>query len=353
MIRWMINAIVAGLLLVFTVGCTTTHVIKPNDDLNIAQNATLTTTGNTKIDVKAAYSIGDSIVAIDYFSHQEHRFHKSDVPKIVVTNRLEGALKGLLFGAVGGAALGFLGGDENPTDALAGRGAGAIIFGGMGAMFGPLFGAIVGSNDIYIIESSNEDQTISVAEQYVNVDVKPITSNRERRYWYAGRDIGVGSGQLPINSESTLMQDQISSGSGSGGVFEIGLTVNPKLLIGIRMGGYGDYQTENNFSNTRRDVSTFFLAGSYFPKSKGLFYRGGLGYSSYSFKSETFVPSSQRDEILHDYSVAGIGGEIGLGYAFWMGRSFNLTLSGNIGGNYFKDAEVSIWKQYSLGLMWY
>jgi hypothetical protein len=58
---------------------------------------------------------------------------------------------------------------------------------------------------------------------------------------------------------------------------------------------------------------------TWFPMERGLFLRGGLGLGSIQYDLYQGVTHYQ-------YSRNGVGLVAGAGYAFWLGRSFNLTL---------------------------
>jgi len=352
MYRIIINVITGAFLTVIAAGCSTTHFVKWEEDLRIYENATLVGRNNAKIDVKNTTISGDSIVAIDYYSNFELHFHISDIQKVVVTNRGKGAKQGLLFGGAAGAISGYLAFEDNRAEA-------ALWSGGMSAMIGILPGAIIGSKEIYILEARDGKKAeAQKSTQTSGISIEPgtkvIKSNRKRRFWYLGLELAGGFGNLPTNDESILSTDKNSSGTCTGGYPEIGLTVKPNLLLGIQVSGFGDYKYEyENRSSTDRGMTNLFLVATYFPKSKGFFTRGGLGYSSYNIHSEMYVPSEYRDEVLYDYTEKGIGGQIGVGYAFWLGRHFNLTINANISGNFFKDNKALTWTKFLLGFMWY
>jgi hypothetical protein len=76
--------------------------------------------------------------------------------------------------------------------------------------------------------------------------------------------------------------------------FRIGLTIAPKLLLGFEFAGASV-------------VRTYDLVATLFPWSEGFFMRGGFGLSSSGGE--------------------GTNVTVGTGYAFWLGRAFNLTVN--------------------------
>ncbi len=130
--------------------------------------------------------------------------------------------------------------------------------------------------------------------------------------------------------------------------FKVGKTLSPKNLLGFDItavsqtgsipGGDGHIQ-----------ISNFFLMFTHFPKEEGFFIRAGGGLSTLT---------AELDWGFGDVSdsASGFGLLGGIGYAFWLGKSFNLTL--NIdhsrqfysGGN---DPDNSQFTIFYLGFDWY
>jgi hypothetical protein len=266
-------------------------------------------------------------------------------------------MQGMLIGAGSGVAIGYLGGEDNASDALASRGAGAIVWGGFGIPIGAATGAIKGSNKVYLFEYNDAKDDVptsidSPAKRFVDSNKKTYQSNRQRRKWYLGFEYGYGFGDLSIHNNSMLPDNSTNSNSVVGVNYEIGWTVKPNILLGVRAGGFG-YKKYDDDLIADYSVGRIGIVTTYFPTIKGFFTRTGVGYSEYGYQAEKDSYSDEPNEILFDDTIKGIGANIGIGYAFWLGRRFNLTLNSELKTHFFTDKKPLFWTQFLIGLMWY
>ena len=156
-------------------GCSTTHLIQPDDQIYIKKYGTLFKKDFERIDVSGFYASGDSIIAIDHDTNELLQFHKSDVKKIVMRDRSKGAKQGAIYTALGALVLALVLPD-NPDDALGSRGAAIIILPTFYTPIGALVGYAAGSNDTYVFNTprARANNAIKVNEE-VSVEETPPT----------------------------------------------------------------------------------------------------------------------------------------------------------------------------------
>ncbi len=155
------KAIVGISAVFFIIGCSTSHVIKPDMELQIHKKATLVLANNSKIQTYSVFTDEDSVVTFNNSTRSHQKFSVFDVKKIITKSSGKGALHGALFGAGGGALLGYLNGEDNPSDALASREEGAFILGMFGGVIGATIGAIKGKTETYLFEEAPEETNTS------------------------------------------------------------------------------------------------------------------------------------------------------------------------------------------------
>ncbi len=143
-----------------------------------------------------------------------------------------------------------------------------------------------------------------------------MSSEKTRDSWYIGFGLGTGQGYFVGNSGTKSFGDD-GLNTRVALNFKIGATLNPRTLLGLDItalrgqgtvsSGFGNIDAAAQFTN-------YLLMGTIFPWEKGMFVRGGLGLGVAI--AEVSGQTASR---------YGMGGDVGLGYAFWMGQHFNLT----------------------------
>lgn len=183
----------------------------------------------------------------------------------------------------------------------------------------------------------------------------PAPAEKERGNWYIGFGLGGGDGTLtPRGGLATAMGTGSLRFSGDKGSFNfrIGATASPKLLLGLDTGAVVASDDRVALGGTTYKASSsltyYDAAFMFFPWERGLFLRGGVGLSSASF---TLEGGGTKTEV----SANGLNVLGGIGYAFWLGRSFNLTL--NLDGQRHAFDTVDLggatsWSAW-LGFDWY
>ena len=390
------------MLLFLSTGCSTTHIIKPDEPLHIRKYATLFKKDFEKIDVSEFYSSGDSIRVLHYDTHELLKYSKSDVTKIIVRNRSKGALQGLIIGAFGSASLCYLLCEDNPQDALGSKEAGAFLsffFGGFG---GTIVGFLTGSNDIYEfvtdkpvamisndVNEINADKFEEIASKDVNeintdkpeekegieesgkADVeesKPpaieivkdpkIEETRVKKRmiaisamppktpskYYAFR-IGTGFGNIPTikSLDGSTIDD--NSGSGIGGAYQFWYARRSNIHIGLIAGGIEFIQEDIHLRNTRF-VEYISLTARKYIKNKNEYIEGAIGFSRLSQKSVKGI-----NTVLFDSSINGFGISAGIGSILIRGEKYELLLYGNFAYNFFKGGRNSALFGFNVELM--
>ncbi len=369
MVKASLNLIAIVVFTVIATGCSSTKLIKQEEDLQLYKHATLVMSNNANIDVKSIYTREDSIFAFDYYKNNHLKFHKSDIKKIVMTDRSKGAKHGFLIaGSVGllyGVGYGLA---SDVDDPLAHPVAAGGITGLLGGCVGALTGLVIGSKTTY--QFDNNDSRI-ITEKFVSSIPKTVTSlpkpddpksggtneeltvpnqtfksNRQRRSWYLYGEYGYGFGNLLADENASQSADNNRSGSGISVIFEAGIRAKQSLLLGIRAGGFGEDKVTDDTTNGR-GIARFHVIATYFPGNKNFFTRAGLGYSLYEYSSKN------DDEVFYEKQKHGFGGQLGIGYAIWLTRNFNLVIGGEISGHLFENEPSPIWAQITLGIMWY
>jgi hypothetical protein len=165
-------------------------------------------------------------------------------------------------------------------------------------------------------------------------------NNHQRSLWYIGFGIGTGNGTLNYDDDSTVNMKKWSGGNPSVLEFGIGFRVTQKILFGAELivcnsekkSGHGTYVS---------GVSYAALVMTFYPTDSGFFIRNGIGISEYS---NDMPPSvlARGDSVI-----------FGTGYAFWVGKSFNLILNFDFSYHRFYTSKVHSGTLYSMYLSCY
>jgi hypothetical protein len=188
----------------------------------------------------------------------------------------------------------------------------------------------------------------------------------QRDNWYIGFQLGGGDATVRLRDRDASFVKPAAQGGNYklrrflGGSpttfdadFQIGATITPRLLLGGQLSVFSAQATYD--TPTGEVTNTFGVVGlnalaTFFPWERGLFLRGGLGLASATATFEKVPPYGKVKE-----KGSGVGFTAGLGWAWWLGKSFNLSanldFSGQgYGGDYFKGSSVV---NLGLGFMWY
>jgi hypothetical protein len=130
---------------------------------------------------------------------------------------------------------------------------------------------------------------------------------------------------------------------------EAGATVSPTLLVGGEVSGFVSHADELEGESTLT-TGQLLAVLTWFPAERGPFLRGGAGFGWMSSRvyEAGFVSSD---------AVGGLGILGGFGWAWWLGRQFNLTLHADVWGheyaNHFDQPDRAAGVNAYLGFRWY
>lgn len=171
-----------------------------------------------------------------------------------------------------------------------------------------------------------------------------------RDIWYIGFGVGSGGGNYTFSDGIRYRFNQGLTDTTAFSVnFKVGATLSPTLLLGF---DFTSLRTEGTAIDTFGIPFTYALQVSnadamltWFPVQRGPFVRAGLGLGTID------------EDIVGGLSRSGLGAVLGGGYAFWLGRSFNLTLNLDLcahsygsGSNTFRSSRfANLW----VGFDWY
>jgi hypothetical protein len=150
---------------------------------------------------------------------------------------------------------------------------------------------------------------------------------KEKSSWYIGFGLGYCDGGLTFSGKESSFND-LTEGLDSNKVainFGVGAILMPTLHLGFDVTAMGLVAVgEIGSQGTFEDVSVFiynYLAMiTYFPMTTGPFLRAGAGVSMYNAQINFGSAHYSKSDV-------GFGCLAGFGYAFWLGKTFNLALN--------------------------
>jgi hypothetical protein len=172
----------------------------------------------------------------------------------------------------------------------------------------------------------------------------------QRDSWYIGFGLGSGFGSGVYGGQRIDLGDVYSGGSTPLSLqFEIGATLRPDLLFGLDLRAFrhqasGPYDVAGLAVNDPAIQITQALAMmTWFPARNGLYLRGGLGLAQY-----------HEDGL---GTASGVSVLAGVGYAMWLGRSFNLSVGLDLSAQGYGDSGVlpssTRFGELGVGFHWY
>ncbi len=148
-----------------------------------------------------------------------------------------------------------------------------------------------------------------------------LPPQKQRGSWYIGFGLGGGDGSLRLRDAGSMsFEDYVGPSPTQLTLnFKVGATMTPKLLLGFDITAIRS-AWEDGGNTAAAQVTNYMAVATYFPTERGFFLRGGAGLSVFGVEAEA-TGASFSD------STSGVSVLGGIGYAFWLGRSFNLTLN--------------------------
>ncbi len=148
-------------------------------------------------------------------------------------------------------------------------------------------------------------------------------ARHQRSNWYIGFGLGGAfSAAWTDHGRSTSFDEWLTGLDRSPKIalnFKVGGTLSPHTLLGFDATAVGQSGTAFDV-DAHAQINNYFLMLTHFPYQEGLFFRVGGGFSNLVNMIDT--PFGDLDSTLTGVGVLG-----GIGYAFWLGKSFNLTLN--------------------------
>jgi hypothetical protein len=160
-------------------------------------------------------------------------------------------------------------------------------------------------------------------------------AEKRKSSWYIG--FGIGTGELKVEGETIddTFSDYPSIDVGQELTlnFGVGKIINPKLHLGFDLSAIRQ-SAEDDFDSTfDLQVNNYFAAISYFPFEKGLSLKAGAGISAFVYDLDTaFYDKSE--------TFMGTGYLLGVGYDFWLGKSFNLGIHAAYSRQNYNDSDA-------------
>ena len=162
-----------------------------------------------------------------------------------------------------------------------------------------------------------------------------LAEEKKKSNWYIG--FGVGTGELKVEGETMddAFDEYPTIDVGQEVTFNIGVgaIINPKLHLGFDVSAIRQ-SAEDDFDQTLDlQVNNYFAALSYYPTGKGFFLKAGAGISAAVVELDTaFVDDSE--------TYSGTGFLLGIGYDFWIGKSFNLGIHAEYSKQSYSDSDA-------------
>ncbi len=176
----------------------------------------------------------------------------------------------------------------------------------------------------------------------------------QRDSWYIGFGIGGGDGAIKDAAGTSSFKEFFGKSPTTLALnFKVGATLTPRLLLGLDMSGVSSSASDSGVTATLTIVNYDGVA-TFFPMEHGFFLRGGVGLSRMAIE----VTGSSFANGSIDYTGTNVMG--GIGYAWWLGRTFNLTANLDYSAQFWGDNDggttgpqsSSFWA-LGLGFDWY
>jgi opacity protein-like surface antigen len=146
---------------------------------------------------------------------------------------------------------------------------------------------------------------------------------KQRDSWYIGFGLGTGNGSVEyVEGRYGFNATELAADDPTNGSFNLkaGATLTPRLLLGGDLTVLASVASGDGV-DTSIGVSNLDVVLTFFPMERGFFVRGGVGLSTWSYE----IDGGEFDG--YEEEESGTNVMAGLGYAFWLGKQFNLTLN--------------------------
>jgi hypothetical protein len=142
-----------------------------------------------------------------------------------------------------------------------------------------------------------------------------IPRYHSRDAWYFGVGAGTGGATVYGDRAFATLRDLTGGDSKVGAArAEVGLTLGDRLLLGAELSMIATQRLFEG-SNARVATTQADAVFTFFPEADGFFVRLGGGWS--------LLRRAHAGDVVNDH---GFNGLAGIGYAFWVGQHFNVSL---------------------------
>ena len=184
------------------------------------------------------------------------------------------------------------------------------------------------------------------------VPIMLSAQDKERNPWYIGFGIGTGfDASWQVEGEEITFDDWAEGMSNVGPKmslnFKIGGTLSPKLLLGGDITAIAQGSTDV-LGKGWAQITNIYGVMTFFPAKRGPFLRGGAGFSNLLLEVDSVFGLNAKEQ------YTGFGFLVGAGYAFWLGRRFNVTLNIDHSRQFYSgDPNRSRFTILYIGFDWY
>jgi Outer membrane protein beta-barrel domain len=163
-----------------------------------------------------------------------------------------------------------------------------------------------------------------------------MAEEKKKSSWYIG--FGIGTGTLQMEGETADdyydNDDSVDVGDELTLNFGVGAILNPKLHLGFDLSSIRqEIDWENSRQSASYQINNYFAALSYYPWKKGFFVKAGGGMSAMVYDYDTGAYDDSD-------TYYGTGYLVGLGYDFWIGKSFNLGIHAEYSKQTYSDNDA-------------
>lgn len=170
--------------------------------------------------------------------------------------------------------------------------------------------------------------------------------------WYIGFGLGTGGGSYRLDGERVNFRHAHGVGSSPLQLayqLELGATLTRNVLLGGEISGLTS-SANDAFADSTLTLTQLLGVVTVFPRERGLFFRAGAGFAALRQEVDDGFQLAQA-------STNGVAVLGGVGYAWWLGRHFNLTLHADLSaqkyGSGSADPTSSSALNAYLGFRWY
>ncbi len=185
------------------------------------------------------------------------------------------------------------------------------------------------------------------------VSVLAFSEDHLRKSWYIGFGVGTFFDASWTTNGAENTWDNFYSGTTTTPPisinFKVGGTLNPNVLFGFDITAIREEGTATGLKATTQ-INNYFAMFTWFPFREGFFMRLGGGFSNFQLTIDSTLVGNGSSQ------YNGYGALAGIGYAFWLGRQFNLTLNLDYSMQWYTTAggpDTSKFMILYMGFDWY